>query len=96
MIKQLRFRALAVAITGNGFQFYSEGTFDAISTNINHGVTLVGYQPDQGFLVKNSWGRTWGLLGYGYVSVSTGVCSFAMYPTIKNEIGTPILCSSQV
>jgi C1A family cysteine protease len=45
----------------------------------HHGVTLVGYDPAKGYKVKNSWGASWGVQGYGYVSNSAGVCDYAMY-----------------
>jgi cathepsin H len=73
-----------------------EGTFHTNSTAINHGVTLLGYHPDKGYLIKNTWGKIWGLLGYAYVSNTTGVCSFAYYPVLHEEKGAPILCSSHV
>lgn len=31
-----------------------------------HAVTVVGYTPD-GFIIKNSWGRAWGMQGYAIV-----------------------------
>jgi len=43
-------------------------------------VTLVGYNPSKGYKIKNSWGLAWGELGYGWVSESTGICDYAMYP----------------
>lgn len=89
MIKQLRFRVLTVAVAGDGLQFYTDGIFETNSTYINHGVTLIGYHPDKKYLIKNSWGRTWGNVGYGFVGESTGICNYAMYPVLNQEVGTP-------
>jgi C1A family cysteine protease len=33
-----------------------------------HAVALVGYRTDGRFIVRNSWGTTWGDKGFGYVS----------------------------
>lgn len=86
LVRVLKSQAVAVAIaTGNNLQFYSNGTFtpQTISNkNINHGVTLVGYNPTNGFLIKNSWGNLWGMGGYGYVGKETGVCDFAIAPIL--------------
>jgi C1A family cysteine protease len=67
-VKQLQFRVLTVAIAAYGFQFYTSGVFRTANTYINHGVTLVGYNPvNRSYLIKNSWGTTWGDVGYGYI-----------------------------
>lgn len=42
----------------------------------------MGYDPDKGYLIKNSWGVEWGLHGYGYVDENTGVCHNAIYPML--------------
>lgn len=73
-------------------QFYSKGTFVTNQTVVNHGVTLVGYDPSKGYKIRNSWGLTWGNKGYGFVDSSTGVCNYAMYPILVNESGTPKSC----
>ena len=36
-------------------------------SQINHAVVLVGYN-SQGWIIKNSWGTTWGDNGYGIIS----------------------------
>ena len=84
-------QAVAVAISTDGnLQFYSNGTFIPLiligatnsNRNVNHGVTLVGYNINDGFLIKNSWGNLWGMGGYGYVGKETGICDFAVAPII--------------
>jgi hypothetical protein len=46
LIEQLKKSAIAISISAQGLQFYSNGTFNSnIKQVINHGVTLVGYDP---------------------------------------------------
>jgi len=40
-----------------------------------HAVTLVGYTPDR-FIVRNSWGTTWGDKGFGYASSAYAQAAF--------------------
>ncbi len=61
---------VAVAIEADELQFYSGGVMDSkCGTNLDHGVLLVGYGTDtitgqKYWLIKNSWGSTWGEQGY--------------------------------
>lgn len=79
---------VSVGIDAGGFifQLYSSGVFTGYcGSNLNHGVTVVGYGEDAGqkyWIVKNSWGTGWGEEGYvrmerGY-SEETGKCGIAM------------------
>jgi C1A family cysteine protease len=64
--------AVGVSAASNGFQQYSSGVMDpstACGSAINHVVLLVGYGVDAQtglpyWLAKNSWGLSWGELGY--------------------------------
>lgn len=65
--------AEAVKIFGNPAEKYHKGELNLILKNPNikmnegHAVAIVGYD-ETGFLIKNSWGESWGDKGYGWVS----------------------------
>merc|ERR1719453_597548 len=62
--------SIAIEADQMSFQMYSSGVLDAgCGTNLDHGVLAVGYGTDETtgeeyWLVKNSWGSTWGDEGY--------------------------------
>ncbi|KAF7822926.1 senescence-specific cysteine protease SAG39-like [Senna tora] len=84
--------SVAIDASGSDFQFYSSGVFTgSCGTELDHGVTAVGYGADGStayWLVKNSWGTEWGEEGYirmqRNVDAKEGLCGIAMqasYPT---------------
>ncbi|KAK3184001.1 hypothetical protein Dsin_031287 [Dipteronia sinensis] len=95
LLKAVASQPVSVAIDAGGsdFQFYSSGVFTGeCGTELDHGVTAVGYGVDADgtkyWLVKNSWGTSWGEEGYirmqRGVAAKEGLCGIAMvasYPT---------------
>jgi len=59
---------LSVGVDATLWQFYFGGIFSVIcGTTLNHGVLLAGYGEHNGkeyWLIKNSWGDSWGENGY--------------------------------
>ena len=52
-------------------------------TQLDHDITIVGYTPTT-FIIKNSWGTTWGEAGFGEIKrgvAPNGTCGIAMDAT---------------
>ncbi|KAI4304409.1 hypothetical protein MLD38_039924 [Melastoma candidum] len=95
LLKAAAHQPISVAIDASGSEFmsYSGGIFTGpCGTNLDHGVTVVGYGTSADgtkyWLVKNSWGESWGESGYirmkRDVAAAEGLCGIAMqasYPT---------------
>jgi C1A family cysteine protease len=60
--------SIALDASGINFQLYKSGILTCESgSEINHGVLAVGYGTENNFdyyLIKNSWGTSWGTNGY--------------------------------
>jgi KDEL-tailed cysteine endopeptidase len=61
---------VSIAVDADFWQHYSSGVYSgACGVQLDHGVLLVGYGIDKSslkkfWLVKNSWGQSWGENGY--------------------------------
>ncbi|XP_050367823.1 low-temperature-induced cysteine proteinase-like [Argentina anserina] len=96
---------ISVGIDGStwDFQLYSSGIYDGDCSDdpneIDHAVLIVGYGSESGedyWIVKNSWGTSWGIEGYFYLRRNTdltyGVCAvnaMASYPTKESSAPSP-------
>jgi len=86
--------SVAIDASHNSFQLYKSGIYyesACSSSRLDHGVLAVGYGSNGGtngdyFIVKNSWGTTWGTAGYIQMarnrSNNCGIATQAAYPTI--------------
>jgi len=83
--------SVAIEADARSFQLYSSGVYtaDDCGIKLDHGVLVVGYGHDNDadadfWVIKNSWGATWGEKGFIRVSRGAngkeGICGVAMQP----------------
>merc|ERR1712070_530493 len=83
--------SIAIEADQSSFQHYTGGVLSSgCGTNLDHGVLAVGYDTGAGYwLVKNSWGASWGDSGYIKLSQTGNVCGILnqpVYPTVSGSV----------
>jgi len=84
--------SVAIEADQSVFQFYTSGVISTgCGDTIDHAVLAVGYTTvngKQAYIVKNSWGESWGDQGYVYISTDAkpnggeGVCGILYQPVV--------------
>lgn len=78
---------VAVDSTGRAFEFYHNGIVKhtQCGTEVDHAVLVVGYTPDY-WIVKNSWGPSWGQDGYIYLERGHNTCGINTYASFATRV----------
>jgi len=84
--------SVAIDASHNSFQFYRSGVYyekACSSTQLDHGVLAIGIGAEGAsdfYLVKNSWGTSWGMSGFILMSRNKsnncGIATAASYPIV--------------
>jgi len=83
--------AVIVGVQAKGaFGYYQSGIFDGCTgSSVDHAVTVVGYGTENGvdyWLIKNSWGETWGEKGYIRMKRGVKMCGIG-------DVQVGVLCA---
>ena len=88
---------MAICGSSKVFRWYNSGVISTnCGTNLDHAVVAVGYGYDKStklfyFLIRNSWGASWGENGFAKIAQSStdsspGYCLINSYPYYPNVV----------
>ena len=87
--------SIAIEADEDVFQLYSSGVIGSgCGASLDHAVLAVGYTTVSGteaFIVKNSWGASWGQSGYVYLATDqtlnngSGACGILSQPVVPTK-----------
>eukprot|EP01121_Diplochlamys_sp_Union-15-3_P003769 TRINITY_DN13710_c0_g1_i1.p1 TRINITY_DN13710_c0_g1~~TRINITY_DN13710_c0_g1_i1.p1 ORF type:complete len:330 (-),score=37.10 TRINITY_DN13710_c0_g1_i1:21-1010(-) len=79
MYTALQTAPLSICCDASAWQNYNGGVLDASScgTSVDHAIQLTGYGSDQGgyWIVRNSWGASWGQNGFIWLQYGQNTCA---------------------
>lgn len=68
--KALTSHPVSAGVDATNWQSYEKGVFDNCTKTINHYILVVGYEDTGNWIIKNSWGTSWG--DSGHIKLSSG------------------------
>lgn len=70
---------LVVVVDASNWQLYGGGVFNECSKSVNHAVLAVGFDENDNWFIKNSWGTSWGEKGFMTLAPGNtcGITSYA-------------------
>ena len=80
---------LAAAMNMSG-SFDAGNIYRCIGTALQHDIVIAGYDDAGYWIVKNSWGATWGPDGDGYFKVGYGECAIESLVTYATYAAPPV------
>ena len=99
LLKAITVQPVSIAIEADhsSFQMYSGGVYSGdCGTSLDHGVLAVGFDSTASepyWIVKNSWGASWGEEGYIRIAMdvggSAGQCGILEHPVYPTKNGGP-------
>jgi len=77
---------VSVCVDASSWQNYNGGVLSQCGNSVDHCVQLVGYanygQSGAYWIVRNSWGESWGENGDIYIAIGEDLCSIGDYATV--------------
>jgi len=80
---------VSVCVDAETWQYYEGGVISTCGTSVDHCVQLTGYtnygQTGSYWVVRNSWGTSWGENGFIWVEIGQDLCLIGDYATVPTE-----------
>ena len=75
---------LSVCLDANLFNSYTSGIMRVCGNSVDHCVQAVGVDTSSYWLVRNSWGTSWGESGFIRLSYGSNTCDITNDPVMSN------------
>jgi C1A family cysteine protease len=85
MVTQIATSPMSICVDAETWSSYTGGVVTSCGSSVDHCVQVVGYNADDSYwIVRISWGTSWGESGYIYVEAGSNMCAIASDATIAS------------